>query len=289
MAPSVSQTHTFPIDILVRSTSSFPYLTGIYELCVERWALPCAALRSVLFVQSSQNLDSNRTMAVPPIYSLGAPLPSDSLSRLPTEVLRRILHFLLSSNHPVILGIDDEWPIDYSSGMTPSVLRCSQYIYTVGIEVLYGRNTFTTSSAATSAEFDKQILRLPSGILRLLRHIKLEIDWIDELWSKLPLLASALGRMQGLRSLEITITSKAQKIVTGARTEGLASRPMESRGAHIRVQGQMHEAILKAEKRVLKNLVLELRALRIFRLRGFIDRQFATELENWVANGRRSS
>ena len=203
------------------------------------------------------------------------------------EVVRRILHFLLRSDHPVILGVDDRRPTDYSSGLTPSVLRCCRYIYTVGIEVLYGRNTFTTSSAATSVEFDKQVHGLPSRILLLIRHVKLEIDWIDELWSKLPLLASVLGRMQGLKSLEITIIWKAQRIVTGGRTEGLASRPMVSRGAY--VQGQMEEAILKTEKHVLKNLVLELQALRSFRLRGFVDRQYAMDLEKWVANGRRSS
>ena len=202
------------------------------------------------------------------------------------EVVRRILHFLLSSDHPVILGVDDRRPTDYSSGLTRSVLRCCRYIYTVGIEVLYGRNTFTTSSAASSAEFDRQVHGLASRILQLIRHVKLEIDWIDELWSKLPLLASALGRMQGLKSLDITILSKTQSIVPGGRTKGLALRPMESRSAFI--PGQMEEAILQTEKRVLKNLVLELRALRIFRLRGFVDRKFATDLEKWVANGRRS-
>ena len=211
----------------------------------------------------------------------------DWLSRLPTEVLRRILDFLLVSNEPVILGVDDERPIDYSSGVTPSVLRCYRYIYTVGIEVLYGRNTFTSSSAATSAEFDKQILRLPSRILQLIRHVKLEIDWIDELWSKMPLIATALGSIQGLKSLDITIITRAQRIVTEERAKDMALRRTESRSAFL--HGQIEEAILKAEKHVLKKLVLELRALRLFRLRGFIDRQFAMDLENWVANGRRSS
>ena len=225
-------------------------------------------------------------MAILAIHS-GAPLSLDCLSKLPREVLRRILHFLLVSNEPIILWIDDEKQVDSSSGLNPSVLRCCHYIYTVGIEVLYGRNTFTTSSPATSAEFDKQILRLPSRILQLIRLVKLEIDWIDELWSKLPLLASALKRIQGLKSLDITIITNMQRTTTGGRIKGLASRPTESRSTS--VQGQMEDAILNAEKRVLKNLVLELRALRKFRLRGFVDQQFATDLEKWIANGRRSS
>lgn len=221
------------------------------------------------------------------IYFSSAPLPSDCLSRLPREVLQRILQFLLVSNEPVILGVDDRMLIDYSSGLTPSVLRSCRYIYTVGIEVLCGRNTFTTSSAATSVKFDKQILGLPSRILQLIRHVKLEIDWIDELWTKLPLLACALDRIQGLKSLNISIISKAQENLTEQRTEDLTSRQTKSSGTFVR--GQMDEAIPKAEKRVLKNLVLELRALRVFRLHGFMDRKFARDLEKWVANGRRSS
>ena len=43
---------------------------------------------------------------------------------------------------------------------------------------------------------------------------------------------------------------------------------------------------LKAEKRVLNELILELRALKAFRLRGFVDGQFAKDLKRWLANGR---
>ena len=49
----------------------------------------------------------------------------------------------------------------------------------------------------------------------------------------------------------------------------------------------MAQVMLKAEKKVLTKLVLELQALQVFQLQGFADDAFAKSMENWVANGRK--
>lgn len=49
----------------------------------------------------------------------------------------------------------------------------------------------------------------------------------------------------------------------------------------------MAQVMLKAEKKVLTKLVLELQALQVFQLQGFVDGPFAKNMENWVADGRR--
>lgn len=191
-------------------------------------------------------------------------IPSDCLSRLPKEVLKEILRFLLVSTKSVILEVDEERPFDYSTGLDPTILRSCHYIYSVGIEVLYSCNTFTTSSAATSVDFDKHLLSLPGRTLQLIRHVKLEIDWGVELWTKLPLIASALGSIQSLKTLKISVITKSPKPMTGV-VRGKASGSETFRGG-----GFPHRlmAVANAEKRVFKDFVLELQALKVFRLRG---------------------
>ena len=133
--------------------------------------------------------------------------PSDHFSRLPKDVLKKVLGFLLISTKPLVLGVDEDTPVLY--GLELAILRSSHYVYMIGTEILYGCNNFTTSSAATSFDFDKDLLKLPGKNLQLIRHIELDIDWADKLWAKLPLIASVVGSIRGLKSLKITMVPKA--------------------------------------------------------------------------------
>ena len=81
----------------------------------------------------------------------------------------------------------------------------------------------------------------------------------------------------------ITLTSTAD---SQSYLKGLASKASPARNGFPR-QGAMTQVMLKAEKKVLTKLVLGLQALQVFQLRGFVDGQFAQDVESWVANGRR--
>lgn len=138
--------------------------------------------------------------------------PSDLLSRLPKDILNTILGALLISTEPLVLEADKDTPV--SNGLELAILRSSRYIYTISAEILYGCNEFTTSSPATSFDFDKDLLHLPGKNLQLIRHIQLAIDWADKLWAKFPLIATVLGSIRGLKSLKITMVPQADDHVT---------------------------------------------------------------------------
>ena len=207
------------------------------------------------------------------------------LSKLPQDVLKQVLSLLLVSTEPMILGIDINKPV--ASGLTPAVLRSSHYIYDMGREILYGSNTFTTSSPATSSNFDKDLLKLPGKNLQLIRRIELEIDWADQLWAKFPLIASALGSIQGLKGLKLTIVEPCHHVIEDSNEVVLMPKAElnGSRSGYPR-EGPMGQVMLKAEKKVLVNLVVGLRALQTFKLKGFADEKFARKLENWVSQSR---
>ncbi|KAL8796685.1 MAG: hypothetical protein Q9195_001075 [Heterodermia aff. obscurata] len=224
--------------------------------------------------------------------------PSDVFSRLPKDVLKKVLGVLLISTQPLVLGVDEDTPV--SNGLELAILRSSRYICMIGTEILYGCNDITTSSPATSFDFDKDLLHLPGKNLQLIRHIQLEIDWADKLWAKFPLIASVLGSIRGLQSLKITMVPDAYDhaiedvnlwpmpaMLTPNLTQNSeASKASPARNGFSR-QGAMAEVMLKAEKKMLTKLVLGLQALQVFQLHGFVDGAFAKNMEDWVANGRR--
>ena len=156
---------------------------------------PTPYVDSPIFGSDSKYLESVKAMATMATRASSHQIPSDYLSRLPKEVLKRILRFLLVSSKPVILGFDVERPLGYSTGLDPTILRSCYYINSIGIEVLYSYNTFTTSSPASSVDFDKHLLSLPSRTLQLVRHVRLDIDWAEELWVSLFGALSTLLRM----------------------------------------------------------------------------------------------
>ena len=144
--------------------------------------------------------------------------PSDHLSRLPKGVLKTVLGLLLISTKPLVLAVDEDTPV--FNGLELAILRSSHYLSTIGTEVLYGCNDFTTSSPATSFDFDKDLLKLPGKNLQQIRHIQLEIDWADKLWAKFPLIAGVLGSIRGLKSLKITMVPKADDHVIEEMVSG---------------------------------------------------------------------
>ena len=175
-------------------------------------------------------------------------MASDLLASLPQDVLRSILGLLLVSTKPLILGVDVNEKI--SNGLHPAILQTSHYVHNIGIEILYSCNTFTTSSPATSVNFDNDLLKLPGKTLQLIRHVKLEIDWADTLWAKFPLIARVLGSIQGLKSLKIKILPEPQ--------DRLAKVP----GNVYPREGVNGQTMLKVEQKVMIVLVLGLHALK---------------------------
>lgn len=198
------------------------------------------------------------------IKSPPPPMPAPRLHHLPLSILTRILRPLLVARTPLILHRDAHTPSTYRTHLDPRILRTARLFHHVGTPLLYGANTLTTSSARTSQAFDAHLLALPGQHRQLIKAIKLEIDWADELWAKFPLIARVVGEIVGLKRLEIVITK-------GGRREGPRA-----------------EMLRKVEEKCLGELVMgDLLALKELKLVGFENEVWALTLEGWVARGRR--
>ena len=140
----------------------------------------------------------------------------------------------------------------------------------------------------------------------MITNIKLEIDWADQLWSKFPLVARVLGELKGLLKLEISIVEK-EKTAKNKRTalmegdENLQitmaygqnssgqdktvyqrATATDRTAFRVKRQGPMADVMLKAEMKMLRDLVDELKALKDFRLIGFRHEVFSWCLEEYV-------
>ncbi|KAL9593903.1 MAG: hypothetical protein Q9219_007321 [cf. Caloplaca sp. 3 TL-2023] len=211
-----------------------------------------------------------------------SPQPSTlSFLSLPIPAIYRILSYLLVSPTPLLLKLDTSTPPTYRTHLTISILLVNRHLYSASLPILYGKNTFTTSSPATSYDFDAHILSIPGRMRVLVRKVVLEINWGKELWMKFPLVASRMGELKGLKELRIMIVEGDG---VGITEKGQGER---KGGILMKRQGRAAEAMLKAEKKVLREMVMGLKGLRVFELKGFEDDNFARELEEWVRNGRR--
>lgn len=105
---------------------------------------------------------------------------------------------------------------------------------------------------------------------------------------KFPLVASRLQELKGLKSLKLHVVGndelESERAGSGATARGKGA----GNGMMIKREGQAAEAMLKAEKKVLRELVLGLKGLRVFELREFVDGQFAKDAESWVKDGRKA-
>lgn len=106
---------------------------------------------------------------------------------------------------------------------------------------------------------------------------------------KLPLVAARLQELKGLKSLKLHVVvnhelESKKEPGSGVTRQGKG----RAKGMMIKREGQAAKAMLKAEKKVLRELVLGLKGLRVFELSGFADGEFARDLEDWVKDGRKA-
>ncbi len=145
----------------------------------------------------------------------------------------------------------------------------------------------------------------------MISDVKLEIDWADQLWAKFPLVARALGELKGLLKLEIVIV-EMETMVEKKRTSSIAKdanleimitygqhAPDKDRSAirhapttdradcRVKREGPVADVMLKAEMKMLKDLVTGIKGLKQFRLIGFRNEVFAWCLEEHVRIGNR--
>ena len=145
----------------------------------------------------------------------------------------------------------------------------------------------------------------------MIRDVVLEIDWADGLWARFPLVARALGELKGLRGLELWIVEGGGEvereeirierdvglriqIMYGQCSPGDGNGMVRHRHHHPcrpvtdridwrrKREGPLADAMLKAEMRMLEDLVGGIKGLRWFRLVGYRDRVFAEWLEECV-------
>ena len=141
----------------------------------------------------------------------------------------------------------------------------------------------------------------------MITNVKLEIDWADQLWAKFPLVARALGELKSLQKLEIAIVEKEKTVeqehvlTEDANrktpiTAGQLSYSKNSIAHHcssatdrtnvrMKREGQVAGAMLKAEMKMLHDLVTGIKGLKDFRLTGFRHEVFAWCLEERVRIG----
>ena len=196
-----------------------------------------------------------------------------TLLKLPLEILRLVLMHVLCFPQPLAIGIRTQRtkvtprPTANASISISIVLTC-KLVYHEGLAVFYSQNTFTTSNPSISKDFGFVLENVPVRNRQLIRRVHLDIDWGDELWAHLPLVARALKEMSLLRELHLHITTRPQTLDRHDASRFNLLRQCE---------------ILKAECKILKDMIRDLKALRIFRLVGFVDAIFAKKLEGVVA------
>lgn len=206
-------------------------------------------------------------------------LRHSKVTALPLHVLKIILRLLLVT--PNALPLDSQRHKDVQKAhiaTKPDVLRVCRLFYLTGLPILYGENTITTSQ---SYAFDSYLLSLPPRNRQMITSIRLEIDWADQLWAKFPLIAMQLGQLRHLQKLEIIIVeSKTHESCAALldndpnRTLFIGHRQLNG----MKREGSLSDAMLKAEKKMLKDMVQGLKALRVFKLEGFRDSLFAERL-----------
>ena len=145
----------------------------------------------------------------------------------------------------------------------------------------------------------------------MITDVRLEIDWADQLWAKFPLVARALLELKRLVRLEIVIFEKGEMTVErpsalieedanlkitircGQVSSGKAkparrcAQAVDRADTRMKREGPVAEAMLKAEMKMLKDMVAGMKGLKHFRLIGFRHEAFARRLEEQVRAGCR--
>ena len=226
---------------------------------------------------------------------------------IPLNIIKKILRSLLTSLYPLILHHSNfTTSADYHTYVQPNVLQVCKVFHNIGVPILYGENTLTTCSPATSFDFDEHLQSLPGSKRQMITSVKLDIDWADELWAKFPLVARALGELKGLQKLEIIIGEKERVVeekrsaliekdvnlklmITYGQTSPSKHRTIPQRApvthprdGRVKREGSVADLMLKAEMKMLRDLVTGFKGLKEFRLVGFRHEVFAWCLEEHV-------
>lgn len=90
-----------------------------------------------------------------------------------------------------------------------------------------------------------------------------------------------LGELRGLRSLRLQFVDRED-----CDEDIRVQIQGEPKGTTSRREGHLAAMMLNTEKKMLKEMVQGLKALRVFELKGFEDVEFARRLEIGVRNGR---
>lgn len=229
---------------------------------------------------------------------------------IPLNIIKKVLRSLLTSPKPLILHHGNfTTSADYRTYVQPNVLQVCKVFHNIGVPILYGENTLTTCSPATSFDFDEHLQSLPGSKRQIITSVKLEIDWADELWAKFPLVARALGELKGLQKLEIIIVEKERMVeekrtaliekdvnlkimitygqISPGKHRSARQRTSDTDRADVRVkrEGSVADVMLKAEMKMLRDLVTGFKGLKEFRLIGFRHEVFAWCLEEHVRIG----
>lgn len=212
-------------------------------------------------------------------------LKSFQARAIPLPIITHILGYLLIFSQPLALGHDASTTHGHNNNINSlPVLRACQLFYQIGMPLLYGKNIITTSSPATSYDFDALLATIPVKNRQLIMNIKLEIDWANELWKKFPLIAQQLGRLP-LKQLVIILSHKQlqpQRSALADKDENAQFLICDKDAKEFRQSRMIAEAKFKAEKKMLKTLVEDFRTLKVFRLEGFCDQAFADMLQGLV-------
>lgn len=264
--------------------------------------------------ENSQFLDAflkSCTGTAPTHLALANGVPSNAFNStiltLTLDMIKKILRNLLISPTHLILQHDSiTTPRGYRTYIEPNVLQVCKVFHNIGVPILYGENTLTTSSPATSFDFDEHLLSLPGSKRQMITNVKLEIDWADQLWAKFPLVARALGELKGLLKLEIVIVEKEETvekkstawIEKDANLEIMIKHDQNSTdqdgptrqcppatdraNCQVKREGPVADVMLKAEMKMIKDLVTGIKGLKEFRLIGFRHEVFAWCLEEHV-------
>jgi hypothetical protein len=217
---------------------------------------------------------------------------SPTILRLPLKVNKDVLRYLLVSPNPLILYPDTSTPATYHSQIQPSTLLVCHLFHHLGRSILYGENTLISSTPSTSIDFDAHIAHLSGHNRLLITKIRLEIDWPEQLWSHFPLIARYLGELKSLKELWIIIIINENKrseipILTDKDSNQSLTIINTRAGKCQLPSSAIANITLKSEKRIFRELVEGLKALKVFTLKGYSrDEAFARGLEE-IVDGRK--
>ena len=204
---------------------------------------------------------------------------------LPLTTTHKILHKVLIPDHShlQIIPVTSKEVQSFRKTIRDlSVFRTCRLLQYASKSLYFGENIFITSSPSTSSERRNGIRYLSGEVRTLITKLSLKLDWADELWIRFPLVASSLLLLVRLSWLEIYFVRTHVSLVdegnfTLNKEESQEITRRDARG--FAREGEMAQIILKAEKKMFTDVVLRLKALKMIRLVGFADEDFARKLE----------